>query len=291
MNHPAETKSPDKAGSGSRKRLPLPGVAALALLLGAIVLCLILFRDGRRADSAEKAPVLITEAPSSAPAEPKPETETESEAEADPVMDYAAYAAARSGSPVLIEAYVQDRQDWWNGTVTVYAQDPDGGYFLFDMACPLEDGVRLVPGQKIRVSGLKSVYRGEAEIVQGSFSFVDAEPWIAEPEDVTALLGSEELILHQNRLVAFRDMTVEPYDESGAAFAYKDPEGQTDDLYFKVSREGAVYRFCVEYYLRGSDTEVYRAVETLRPGDRVDLEGFLYWDEGPDPHITAVTVK
>ncbi len=284
-----DRKTPERTGSASRKRLPLPGIAALALLLGAILLYLFLFRDGGKKEPAAEAPLRIEALPSAAPAEPESPPEQESREEG--VMDYAAYAAARSGSPVVIEAYVQDRQDWWNGTVTVYAQDPDGGYFLFDLACPLEDGPGLTPGRKIRVSGLKSVYRGHAEIIQGSFSFVDAEPWLAEPEDVTELLGTEELILRQNRLVTFRDMTVEPYDESGAAFAYKDPEGQTDDLLFKVSRDGAVYEFCVEFYLRGSDTEVYRTVETLRVGDRVDLEGFLYWDEGPDPHITAVTVK
>ena len=94
---------------------------------------------------------------------------------------------------------------------------------------------------------------------------------------------------HQNQLVSFKGMTVEAYDESGAAFAYKDPEGKTDDLYFKVSKDGATYDFCVEFYLCGQDTDVYKAVEALNVGDVVDLEGFLYWYEGANPHITAVT--
>ena len=29
----------------------------------------------------------------------------------------------------------------------------------------------------------------------------------------------------------------------------------------------------------------------LKVGDTVDLEGFLYWYEGVNPHITSVTVK
>ena len=84
-------------------------------------------------------------------------------------------------------------------------------------------------------------------------------------------------------------MTVEAYDESGAAFSYKDPEGKTDDLYFKVSKDGVTYDFCVEFYLCGNDTEVYKAVEALQVGDVIDLEGFLYWYNGLNPHITAVT--
>ena len=125
--------------------------------------------------------------------------------------------------------------------------------------------------------------------MDATFEFVEGEPFIAEPVDVTELLGTDELIDFQNQLVAFKGMTVEAYDESGAAFAYKDPEGKTDDLYFKVSKDGETYEFCVEFYLCGKDTEVYKAVEALKVGDVIDLEGFLYWYNGLNPHITAVT--
>ena len=105
---------------------------------------------------------------------------------------------------------------------------------------------------------------------------------------MTDLLGKDELIDHQNQLVSFKGMTVEAYDEEGAAFAYKDPEGKTDDLYFQVSKDGTTYEFCVEFYLCGKDTDVYKAVENLKVGDVIDLEGFLYWYEGPNLQATAV---
>ena len=31
--------------------------------------------------------------------------------------------------------------------------------------------------------------------------------------------------------------------------------------------------------------------DTAKVGDTVDVEGFLYWYEGPQPHITSITVK
>ena len=34
-----------------------------------------------------------------------------------------------------------------------------------------------------------------------------------------------------------------------------------------------------------------RVVKNLKIGDTVDMEGFLYWYEGVNPHITSVTVK
>ena len=211
-------------------------------------------------------------------------------AKSEGVMTYAEYAAAELDTEVTIEAYVQAHQSWWDNQVTVYAQDPDGAYFLYNMACSEADAQKLVPGQKIKVTGYKSEWSGEIEIVDATFEFEDGATWIAEPLDVTALLGKDELIQHQNQLVSFKDMTVEDYGD-GTAFAYKDPDGKTDDLYFKASKDGVTYDFCVEFYLCGNDTEVYKAVEALNIGDTVDLEGFLYWYNGANPHITGVIVK
>ena len=211
-------------------------------------------------------------------------------AEEAETMTYADYAAAAVDDPVTVECYVQAHQAWWDNQVTVYAADQDGAYFIYNMACSEEDAAKLEPGTLIKVTGFKGEWSGEVEIVDATFEFVEGgEAFVAEPVDVTDLLGKDELIDHQNQLVAFKGMTVEAYDESGAAFAYKDPEGKTDDLYFKVSKDGQTYEFCVEFYLCGQDTEVYKAVEALNVGDVIDLEGFLYWYEGANPHITAVT--
>jgi len=61
-----------------------------------------------------------------------------------------------------------------------------------------------------------------------------------------------------------------------------------DDIYVTVSSNGQSYSFCVEVYLTGTDTEVYKAVGELKAGDIVDIEGYLYWYEGVNTHITAV---
>ena len=211
-------------------------------------------------------------------------------AKGEGAMSYEAYAAAESDTRVVIEAYVQACQEWWKDTITVYAQDGAGGYFIYDMDCSEKEAERLIPGQKIRVTGVKSVEGGEAEILDASFEILKGN-YLFPAMDVTDLLDREELIEYQNRYVSFKGLTIEPYDDSGAAFAYKDPVGLTDDLYFKASRDGKTYEFCVEFYLCGKSTGVYKAVEALQVGDTVDLEGFLYWDDGANPHITSVTVK
>ena len=211
---------------------------------------------------------------------------------AEGVMSYADYMAAEIDDEVTIECYVQAHQSWWDNKITVYAADQDGAYFIYNMTCSEEDAAKLEPGTKIRVNGFKAVWSGEIEIAEGAtFEFVDAEPYVAEAVDVTDLLGTDALVEKQNQFVAFKGMTVEAINDEGAAFLYNwDGSGEEgSDLYFKVSKDGAEYTFTVESYLCGPGTDVYEAVKALNVGDTIDMEGFLYWYEGANPHITAVT--
>ena len=211
------------------------------------------------------------------------------------IMTYAEYAAAALESKVVIEAYVQDKQSWWDNKVTLYAQDADGAYFMYEMACTEEDFAKLVPGTKIKVTGYKAEWSGEVEIIDATFEILEGS-YIAKAEDVTALLGTEDLVKKQNMFVAFKDMKVEASKDANGndvPFLYKwNGSGQDgDDLYFNVSSNGKTYTFTVESYLRDKTTDVYAAVKNLKIGDTVDMEGFLYWYDAPNPHITTVTVK
>lgn len=212
------------------------------------------------------------------------------------VMTYDEYVAAALDSEVVIEAYVQAKQSWLEDQATVYAQDKDGAYFLYNMACSEEDYAKLTTGTKIKVTGFKAEWSGEVEIIDATFEIEDGN-YVAAAEDVTSLLGSDDLINHQNKFVTFKGMTVEAagQDDAGndVAFLYNwDGSGQEgDDLYFNVSLNGETYTFTVESYLCDSSTDVYKAVQGLNIGDTVDMEGFLYWYEGVNPHITSVTVK
>ena len=224
------------------------------------------------------------------------EEETEA-ADAAEVMSYEEYMAAELDSNVVIETYVQAKQSWWEDKATLYTQDQDGAYFVYNVACSEEDYEKLVPGTKIRVNGYKAEWSGEVEIMDGTFEFVeDGDTFLAEAFDATELLGTDELINHQNQFVTFKGLTVEAagQDDAGndVAFLYNwDGSGsEGDDLYFNVSKDGETYSFVIESYLCDSTTDVYAAVKNLEIGQTVDMEGFLYWYEGVYPHITAVSV-
>ena len=255
----------------------------IAMLLALVMVCG-LVACGQKAPEAAPETQPATEAPTEAPTEEATEAPTEEATEAAPevtVMTYADYVAAELDSEVVIETYVQAHQSWWDNKITVYCQSPDGAYFLYELACSEEDAAKLVPGTKIRVTGYKGEWAGEVEVMDGTFEFVDdGETFIAEALDVTDLLTSEELIAHQNEFVAFKGMTVK-------AIEYKNGE-PGDDIYLTLEKDGAEYSFCVEVYLTGPDTAVYTTVGELAEGDVVDVEGFLYWYEGMNPHITAI---
>lgn len=242
--------------------------------------------------------------------EQEAEAETETSTEAEPeeaqagadaaadekgegVMTYEEYVAAELDTEVVVEAYVQAKQSWWEDKATLYTQDKDGAYFVYNAACTEDVYNQLATGTKIKVTGFKAEWNGETEIMDATFEIEEGN-YVAEPVDVTTYLGLDELVDFQNQYVTFKGMTVEAagQDDAGndVAFLYNwDGSGQEgDDLYFNVSLDGATYTFTVESYLCDSESEVYKAVKELKIGDKIDMEGFLYWYEGVNPHITSV---
>ena len=201
------------------------------------------------------------------------------------VMTHAEFVAAQADAPVVIEAYVQATQGWWKDAIVIYAQDKDGGYFLYNTVCSEADSAKLVPGTKIRVTGNKTIWDGLHEIMEGKMEILEGnDTYIAKPVDLTEKLGTADLVKYQNVLASFKGMTIEKIE-------YKN--GQPgDDIYITASLNGKSYDFCVEVYLTDADSDVYKTVGTLKAGDVVDIEGFLYWyADAMNPHITAITKK
>ena len=202
------------------------------------------------------------------------------------VMTYAEYIAAPLDSEVVVETYVQAKQSWWEDKATVYSQDKDGAYFLYNMACSQDDYAKLTQGTKITVTGFNAEWAGEIEIIDATFEILEGN-YIAPAFDITEILGTDDLINHQNKFVSFKGMTVESIkdaDGNDVAFLYNwDGSGSDgDDLYFNASVNG-------NPYLCDNTTAVYSAVKNLNIGDKIDMEGFLYWYEGVNPHIISVT--
>lgn len=266
---------------------------ALALCLaGALTAC----AGGATSETASSSEAASSEVASSEAA--SSEASSAAETTEATVLSYDEYMAADLDTEVTIQAYVQAKQSYYaeQGTATVYLQDQDGGYFAYDMACTQEEYDAMTEGTQVQITGFKSEWSGEVEIMDGKLdAILDGDTFVSEPLDVTELLGTDELESHQNEKVKFTGLTVAPStdaDGNEVAFLYNyDGSGEEgSDLYFNVSYNGGTYSFVIESYLCDASSEVYSAVKNLEVGQTIDCEGFLYWYEGANPHITSVTV-
>ena len=213
------------------------------------------------------------------------------------IMTYAEFDAAALDTEVAVHTYVQAVESWWDGACHIYAQSKDGAYYIYGYECTEEEAAKLVPGTKIEVKGYKAEWSGEVEIVDAQITILEGSWTVEAAADVTAKAGTDELAKHINQLVAFKGMTVAAStdaDGNEVPFLYKwDGSGsQGDDIYFNVELNGTVYTFTVNAYMigHGAGSDVYTAVEGLKVGDKIDVEGFLYWYNGAQPHVTSVKV-
>jgi hypothetical protein len=214
-------------------------------------------------------------------------------------LTYDEYVAAELESEVVIEAFVQAKQGWWDNKATIYLQDGKGGYLAYNAKCTEAEYNKLEVGTKIKLTGTKTAWKGLVELKEGAtFEIISGDTYVAEATDVTSLLGTDALIEKQNMKVSFKGLTIvakKDADGNDCAFFYNwdgsGTEGSDSDLYFDASINGKTYTFVVEYYLCDENSDAYKAVQALEIGDVVDIEGFLYWYEGAQPHVTNVTVK
>ena len=219
-------------------------------------------------------------------------------AKSEGTMTYDKFVDAELDSAVVIEGYIQSvnySAQWHN--VSLFLADGDGAYYVYRLACDDALAAKLTKGTKVKVSGHKAEWAGEVEINCENDDTATIEVlsgnYIAEAKDVTSLLGTDDLIKNINRFVSFKGMKVEAANEEGAAFLYNwDGSGvEGSDLYFNVSLNGTTYQFMVESDECGVDSDVYKKVTSWKVGDTVDLEGFLYWYNGAQPHVQSAVVK
>ena len=255
---------------------------------------------------ATEAPVVETEAPAT---EAPVVEETEAAVSfattipAEDVISYEEYVAAELDSPVVVETCIQAKQSWWNDQATFYTQNGEGGYFIYNMPCSEEDYNNLTVGTWIRVSGFKAEWAGEVEIIDAQFEIIESENTADGFVDVTALIGTEELINYQNQRVFLKDaVLVASTNAAGeeVPFMYGwDGSGEagTDaDLYFNVEVNGQVQTLVFEYYMcdaegnYGDYNELYSTIQGLEIGAKLDIHAFLYWYEGAQPHVSGVMV-
>lgn len=200
--------------------------------------------------------------------------------------DYASFMAADVDAEVEVLMYVQAHQAWWEkdgqGVMTLYGMDKDGGYFVYEAKMDKETADSIKEGTLVKVTGVKAEWAGEVEIMDATVEVL-GETKTFEATDVTDVISdSEKLATYMNQKIAMKGLEV-------VEVSVKDSE-YDPDLYITCKLGDTEVNLCVENYLTGPDTEVYMTGKDLVAGDVIDVEGFLYWYEGANPHVTSISV-
>lgn len=212
---------------------------------------------------------------------------------------YDEYVAAENQTEVTVEVYVQAKEVLVEGKCVVYTQNDEGAFLINDLACTEEEYAALTAGVKIRVHGIKDTVNGQLMITNATFEVVEAEPMVYESVDVSELFGTEALIGQMSRLVKVRGTVVNSQLEDGTeiSFLYKeDGTGEDgDDIYFALKPYDPQFSnnihdgFNVRVSLVGAESEVYAAAKEITGGVKVELVGFLCWNEGPSVRVISIS--
>ena len=202
------------------------------------------------------------------------------------ILTYAEFVAAEKDDEVTIAGYVQGKQAWWDNKATVYLQDENGAYFLYELGCTQEQyNTDLAIGNHIKVTGIKGEWAGMVEVLgqqSGSEAVYSVLPgnkvFNAKPQEA---LNNDALILLSSQKVSFSNLTVVKVDL---------PESDGKDIYFDVTDGTTTLTFAVESYLTDKNTDVYKTVLSLKAGDKINCEGFMYVYYNAQLHTTSVTV-
>ena len=215
-------------------------------------------------------------------------------------MSYNDYMAAAEGANVVIEGYVQKfayNRDFHY--VSMFIRDDNGGvYYAYHAVCSEDQAAKLAEGIHVKVSGKKASWSGETEVGEGCIFYILEGNKIFEATDISDKLSELAVLeLMMNQKIAVKGLRVEEniaadgkvvpflynWDGSGAA-------GANNDLYLTLSAGNTSYTYCVESEEDPENSETYKAVTGLHVGDIIDLEGMLYWYNGPNVHVNSIKV-
>jgi len=100
-----------------------------------------------------------------------------------------------------------------NSYNTIYIQDNDGGYYIYDLPSdPVADGIKV--GMTIKVRGVKDIYSGTHEVKEAVAEIVDQTIKTVEPADYTTIytnaqsLKAEDLVAKQGFLVTIKGVQI-----------------------------------------------------------------------------------
>ena len=214
----------------------------------------------------------------------------------DRLIDYSGFMSAEFGTEVVVKTFIQAKTKWYEeGYTSIYAMNENCGYYIYKVQCTKEQYDNLDIGECIIVKGNKQQWSGLIEITEATIYEIDSSyRFVAKAGTLMPYEFEGYSRDYINQLIALHELKVLSFSEDeDVAFRYKyNGTGERgDDIYFKVQVGNSEYIFVVAAELCDENSEVYKMAESLKVGDIIDIEGFVYWYHGPQPHVTKIIKK
>lgn len=215
-------------------------------------------------------------------------------------ISYAEYLNAKDDDPVVIKGYIQAKNvfkvtdasvDENAGTASLYLADRDGAYYVYGVQLKKDEYDKLEIGALVEITGTKASWKGEVEVSNPTLRALGGKKQTFDAKNIDDKLDKAED--YMNQLVSLKGWEVVGRGEAGDPFTYTWGGGgeRGSDLYIDVKKGEQTFTFVVESDLCNENTDVYKAVEALKVGDTIDLEGFAYWYNTLQLQLTKVTKK
>ena len=226
---------------------------------------------------------------------------TENSIKPEPIkpMTYSQFVSAAADSEVAVEGYLQGwAYSKQQGNVGLYIMNDDGNFYAYRVVCDDATAASFSEGIKVRVEGLKAYWEGFHEVKEGGKVEILGGTKVYDPVDVTeSLADTDSMVRMQGAKVCVTGAVISPKQLEGkdAAFLYNwngsGAEGNNNDLYIDIKIGENVFTAVVESDETPEGSDTYKAVTGLQIGQTVDIEGFMYWYQGPQIHIHSISVR
>ena len=202
---------------------------------------------------------------------------------------YEDFLAAELDTELELLMSVQCAYIDYKGNGYVFLQDDNGATFGYCEGADETLFNAMTPGTLVRVKGYKGEWSGELELIDATYEIIagayDGKNYDAI--DLTDKVGDNDtLATHMNKKSSFKGLTVKEwlYNWDGKG------ERETSDIYLTCTcPNGNDIQFVIKTGMYDCNSELFQFVETLQAGDVVDVESFMYWYEGPQPYVNAIT--
>lgn len=235
---------------------------------------------------------------------------------------YELFLSTPDGEEVKAAGYVISKTTYYNGTTCLYVAGTQTnsdftaaeGYYVYNYSCTLEQYNQLVVNANqntytyVTITGTKASYAGMQEIIDATVTIGTGSnspvPLLintgfgASSNGVTLDNVQEQFIgVLFNGTFKVKEYTTTDQNATvgeSKAYGYKG-DTPTDDLYFILEDAyGNELSCCIEAYVDYSvfgeshKSTLYSQVMGLQIGDTINVSGFLYWWNGPNPHIFVI---